>query len=188
MLADVIPEGLRAVGGGIGGFFPIGGGGLGLCDAAVAERSGVECVCADEGLRLFLRAATDGMAGAAEGGSGGGAAPGLGGGPPIGLAGGGLGVAAFRDFVVSGSESYMLTPPPRLFNLGIPPANSPPSCGAASIPPAAGCSLLLLALLPLPALPAPPGGRNPPGIGGAPAGAALVSFPLSIMGADRSLT
>lgn len=160
---------------------------MGFCAAAAVERSGVECVCAEEGLRLFLKAATDGIDGAAEGGSGGGAAPGLGGGPPIGLAGGGLGVAAFLDLEVSGSESYMLTPPPRLFSLGIPPANRPPNCGAASIPPAAGCSLLLLALFAPLALPAPPGGLSPPGIGGAPAGAALVSFPLSMIGADRSL-
>lgn len=142
---------------------------------------------------MFLSAATegtDGAEGAAEGGSGGGAAPGRGGGPPLGLAGGGgLGVAgAFLELLVSGSESYMFTPPPRDFNLGIPPANKPPNCGAASIPPAAaGCSLLLLALF---ALSDAPGGFSPPGtgIGGAPAGGALPeSFDLSMMGADRSL-
>jgi hypothetical protein len=34
---------------------------------------------------------------------------------------------------LSGSESYMLTPPVLFFSRGIPPANSPPSCGAAPI-------------------------------------------------------
>jgi hypothetical protein len=130
VLAELIPEGLRPVGGGSGGFFPIGGGGLGLC---TVEKSGVETV--DEGRRLFLSIETEGIEGAAEGGSGGGAAPGRGGGPPFGLGGGGgLGVAAFLELLVSGSESYMFTPPPRDFNLGIPPANRPPSCGADSIP------------------------------------------------------
>jgi hypothetical protein len=185
VLAELIPDGLRPVGGGNGGFLPIGGGGLGL---DVVEKSGEECV--DEGRRLFLNIDMEGVDGAAEGGRGGGAAPGRGGGPPLGLAGGGgLGVAAgFREFV-SGSESYMFTPPVLFFSFGIPPANKPPSCGAASIPPPAppeGCSELLLALF---AVPAPPGGRSPPGIGGAPAtGAAPESLPLSIMGADRSLT
>lgn len=187
VLAAVIPEGFLAVGGGKGGFFPIGGGGLGL---GAVEKSEVEFVWALEGRRLFLSAVTEGIAGAAEGGSGGGAAPGLGGGPPLGLGGGVLGVAAFLEVAVSGSESYMFTPPPLLFNLGIPPANNPPSCGAASIPlppPAAGAgeSLLLLARF---ALLDPPGGLSPPGIGGAPAtGAEPESFPRSMMGAERSL-
>lgn len=80
---------------------------------------------------------------------GGGAAPGGGGGAPggLGAAPGGKGGAAALGGGVetlldagSGSESYapVLTPPDFL-NFGMPPANSPPSCGAAdSIPPPTG--------------------------------------------------
>ena len=72
----------------------------------------------------------------------------------------------------------MSTPPDRLFNLGIPPANNPPNCGAAAtkppppplLPPPA--SLLLLAIpTSLPALALGIGGA--PGTGGAPNDATL---------------
>ena len=99
--------------------------------------SGSECELV--GLRLFFSAATDGGTGAAPGGAGGGAGgapPGRGGGAPFGTAGGLEGGGLFLEFV-SGSESYILTPPALFRSLGIPPANKPPNCGACSIPPAA---------------------------------------------------
>lgn len=72
----------------------------------------------------------------------------------------------------------MSTPPDRLFNLGIPPANNPPNCGAAVIspppppPPPPPASLLLLAIpTSLPALALGIGGA--PGTGGAPNDATL---------------
>jgi hypothetical protein len=79
--------------------------------------------------------------------------------------------------------------PPRLFSLGIPPANNPPNCGAsgkALAPPPVSLPLLAL-LLPGTAGAAPPGGFNVPGTGGAlgAAGPEDVLDP-SIMGADRS--
>jgi len=86
-----MPDGLREAGGGIGGFFP-GGGGFGL-----EPMSYIECVDAtEEGRKLFLSAAMDGF--------GGGRPPGIGGAFPGGFgaaARGGLG-AELRD--VSGSE------------------------------------------------------------------------------------
>lgn len=132
--------GFLEAGGGMGGFFPIGGGGLGL-EMAI---SGVECVACAEGRRLFFNAATPpGRGGAAPGGGGGapggpgglgGTAPGTGGAAPL-----GGGVDTLRD-VGSGSESYApVLIPPDFLSFGIPPANKPPNCGAAgSIPPPAG--------------------------------------------------
>ena len=108
--------------------------------------------------------------------------------------------AEFR--VVSGSDVYdeslsapVSTPPPLFFNFGIPPANSPPSCGAAVMPfvPVPRPSSLLLRARFVPPCPGiggaeAPGGFNKPGTTGAPAigalGAPFVSLP--IMGADRS--
>lgn len=132
--ADV---GFLDAGGGIGGFFPMGGGGLGL-EMAI---SGVDCEAWGDGRKVFLSADTPpGSGGAAPGGRGG-APGGLGAAPP-----GGRGAAAFgggvdtlRD-VGSGSESYApVLIPPDFLSLGMPPANSPPNCGGAgSIPPPAG--------------------------------------------------
>lgn len=140
ILFDARPDGFREAGGGIGGFLPIGGGGLGFAWAI----SGSEFVLI--GLRLSFRAATAGIAGAAPGGGRGGAAPGLGGGAALGLVGTFVG-GGFLLELVSGSESYTFTPPPVFLSFGMPPANSPPSCGALSIPPwPDDCSLLLLAL------------------------------------------
>lgn len=193
------PEGFRDAGGGIGGFLPIGGGfGFG------GVTSGAEAVdTMDDGLRLFRSAAILGGAGAAPGG-GGGAPPGTRGAPggfgaePT----GGRGTLALD---VSGSDRYgealsapvSMPLPPVLRSFGMPPANSPPSCGAA---PAASA-------LPAPSLPAvslllrtrPPGtgGARPLGGFGAPAfgtgGAPTAvragpsdTFPTC--GADRSLT
>lgn len=179
---DANPEGFRDVGGGMGGFLPIGGGGFGFVRISLSN----ECVLV--GLKLFFRTDTEGGRGADPGGSGGGATPGLGGGRPFGIDGVlETGAEAFLA-VVSGSESYMFTPPPVFLSFGIPPANSPPNCGAAStLPPAAafpGWSLLLLALFP-PAV----DGRRPPGTGGAPpTGGPAESLGLSMMGADRSFT
>jgi hypothetical protein len=137
-----------------------------------------------------LRAATPpGSGGAAPGGRGG--APGGLGAAAEGKGGAaarGGGVDTLRD-VGSGSESYapVLTPPDFL-SFGIPPANSPPSCGAAgSIPPPAGAlpcpwSLLLRALF--------GAGGLRPGTGGAPpiGGPALFVGLLLTIGAERSLT
>jgi hypothetical protein len=86
------------------------------------------------------------------------------------------------------------TPPPVFLNLGIPPANIPPSCGAEVVAdtPLSPPSLLLLARFP----PGGGGGASPPGAdglfaipgtGGAPiAGAAGADIFASIMGADLS--
>jgi hypothetical protein len=162
----------------------MGGGGFGFVRASLSN----ECVLV--GLRLLLRAEIEGGKGADPGGNGGGATPGRGGGRPFGIDGAlDTGAETFLEFV-SGSESYMFTPPPVFLSFGIPAANSPPNCGAASIPPPPpaaafpGWSLLLLALFP-PAV----DGRSPPGTGGAPPmGGPPESFGLSMIGADRSFT
>lgn len=112
-------------------------------------------------------------------------------------AGGGTGaepVGGFgaNFFGVSGSERYEESRsapvfiPPRLFNLGIPPANIPPSCGAAGS--AGPVSLLLRSRLLLPdANGAELGGGLSPGTGGAPPiGGPEESLGLSIIGAERS--
>jgi hypothetical protein len=179
--------GFLDAGGGIGGFFPIGGGGLGL-EIAI---SGVEYEACGDGRKEFLSADTPpGSGGAAPGGRGG-APGGLGAAPP-GLGGAtalGGGVDTLRD-EGSGSESYapVLTPPDFL-SLGMPPANSPPSCGGAAdsmLPPAGPLpcpwSLLLRALF--------GAGGLSPGTGGAPpiGGAASFVGLLLTIGADRSLT
>jgi hypothetical protein len=178
MIEDV---GFLDDGGGIGGFFPIGGGGLGL-ETAI---SGVECEAWGDGRKEFLSADTlPGSGGAAPGGRCG-APGGLGAAPPGGggAAALGGGVDTLRD-VCSGSESYapVLTPPDFL-NLGMPPANNPPNCGAAGSipPPAAGPSLLLRALF--------GAGGLSPGTGGAPpiGGAASFVGLLLTIGAERSL-
>jgi len=174
----------------MGGFLPIGGGGLGL----EIDMSGVDCVAAGEGLRLFLSAATPagGGGGAAAEGGRGGAPPGALGAAPLGM-GGALGAPGEGlRLLVSGSESYIFTPPALFRSFGIPPANMPPSCGADSMPVEAVVlpwSLLLLALFCADGTDGAPGGRSP-GTGGAPpiGGAAEEEEPdLSTMGADRSL-
>ena len=107
---------------------PIGGGGLGFKRA----RSGRLAV--DVGRRLFFSAAmAGGRGGAAFEGGRGGAPPG--GGlrlAPFGAGGGDAEGEGLRE-LVSGSESYMFTPPTLLRSLGIPPANKPPNWGADSI-------------------------------------------------------
>lgn len=66
----------------------------------------------------------------------------------------------------------MSTPPPRFFSFGIPPANSPPSCGGWSIPAALlsafPWSLLLRARFPGIGGASPPGALDIPGTAGAP--------------------
>lgn len=79
------------------------------------------------------------------------------------------------------------TPPPRFFNFGIPPAKSPPSCGASEVtelaPAPAPLSLLSLVA---PGTD-PPVDFNIPGTGGAPAAAAPPPpFDLSSKGPERS--
>jgi hypothetical protein len=129
--------GFLDAGGGIGGFFPIGGGGLGF-ECAI---SGVECEACGVGRNEFLRADTPPGGGGAAPGGGGGAPGGLGAAPggKGGAAALGGGVETLLD-VGSGSESYApVLIPPDFLSLGMPPANSPPNCGAAdSILPPAG--------------------------------------------------
>ena len=187
-----VEEDFRDAGGGMGGFLPIGGGGLGF------ERGRSEVLAAEAGLRLFFNAATLGGEGAVTEGGKGGRPPGGLGALPLGAVGGGaLGVAVGGDFLefVSGSESYRFTPPALFRSFGMPCANNPPSCGAESIPDAAEAapppiepwSLLLRARF----CPGGAGGRNPgAGTAGAPpaGGPAFDELPLSMMGADRSLT
>ncbi|KAK1037253.1 hypothetical protein LTR33_016251, partial [Friedmanniomyces endolithicus] len=148
-------EGLREAGGGMGGFLPIGGGGFGF-----VANGGLEFTLATEGRRLFLSADTPGGGGAAAEGGNGGAPPGGRSAKPFGGAGGALGALPGElRALVSGSESYMFTPPALFRSFGIPPAKMPPSCGADSMP-GAGLppwSLLLRTRLP----PAGAGGRSP---------------------------
>lgn len=85
----------------------------------------------------------------------------------------------------------MSTPPPRFFSLGMPPANRPPSCGAAdSMPPAAaGAPLSLLPWSLLLRMRLPPGtGGASPGTGGAPpiGGAPPPPEDFVTCGAERS--
>lgn len=174
-------DGFRDEGGGIGGFFPIGGGGLGF-PLILATEDG-----RDSPRRALIPGRTPGGAGGAEGG-----APGGFGAAPRGSAG----AEARFD---SGSERYgawswsapVLTPPDFL-SLGMPPANNPPSCGGAASPAPLSVSLLLLARFAPPgtggASPGTAGGLPIPGIAGAPMGAALAPpLTLPTIGADRSL-
>lgn len=153
----------------------------------------------ETGLRgVFLRFATNGLMGgdSVDGGCGGGRVTGGFG------AAGGLGADATGGFglVLSESERYgesRLAPvstPPRLRNLGIPPAKSPPSCGAAGrldvLSGPERPSLLLRSLFAEGTGGArPDGGLGMPGTGGAPAiGGPDVLLPsLEIIGADLSL-
>lgn len=191
-VVDGAADGFRLAGGGMGGFFPIGGGGFGFESAASGR------LAVDVGRRLLFNAATLGGRGAAFDGGNGGAPPGGLNPPPFGAGGGGAaGVLGAEDFLelVSGSESYMFTPPALFRNFGMPPANRPPNWGAVSVADAAAAappalfepwSLLLRALFP----PGGAGGRKPaPGTGGAPptGGATFEDDLVSIMGADRSL-
>lgn len=124
-----VPDGFRdANGGGGGGLFPdpeIEGGTRGTSRAEDGRDAGFG--------GGFRRLATNGL-GAGEsavGGTGGGRAPGGLGGPPIG--GFGADVVVARGRTGSESERYeesLLAPvwtPPRLRNLGMPPANKPPN-------------------------------------------------------------
>ena len=168
-------EGLREAGGGKGGFLPTGGGGLGFPNGAS------ETLEPRPGRGKFLCAATPDRTG------------GLGA-APLGAGGAGAGYLRAGDDV-SGSESYKLTPPVLLRNCGMPPANRPPSCGAAAMGPApllfVPWSLWLRARL-------WPGGLRlatapGPGIGtgGAPEGGGAAEREdnlASTMGAERSLT
>lgn len=168
-------EGLRPVGGGTGGFLPIGGAGLGFED-----RSGEDAIANGDGRKLLFT--EPGMSGVEPVGRG------VGGG--LGAEPMGRGMEGRRDD--SGSEEYeasSLAPvaiPPLFLSFGIPPAKSPPSCGAAlDVESTAGreTSLLLRALFAAVA-----GTPSPPGTGGAPSDglvAELDSFPTTI-GADLS--
>lgn len=133
-----------------------------------------------------------------------GRAPGTGG---AGGAPGGRGAAARGGFGtelrdVSGSERYGAPPvsaapvltPPDFLSFGMPPANSPPSCGGAATAPSPPVSLLLRARFPPGTGGASPpggaGGRPRPGTGGAPpiAGALGPLLTLPTSGEERSLT
>lgn len=164
------------------------GGGLGFVGI-----SGVLCILAREvGRRLFFSVATEGTCGAVDEGGRGGAPPGREGGK--GGAAARLGVLTLRAaLLLSGSESYILTPPALLRSLGMPPAKRPPSWGALSMPPPedapvgeVGWSLLLRARL----APAGAAGRRP-GTGGAPPVGgpeeAADAVLASTIGAERSL-
>jgi len=196
-------DGLREMGGGSGGALPPrndGGarGGVTSCDDR-ADLSGLSENGRPMGFNAgFFRCAARGLspegwggADSAEGGGGG-----LDAGPVGGLgaaAGGGRGAVLGR----SGSEAYCesrpapVSTPPRFLSLGMPPAKSPPSCGASGRPPP---DLLVVSLLLRSRLTAPapaaagagPGGRRP-GIAGAPGTAPpLEPLPLSIMAPDLS--
>jgi hypothetical protein len=124
--------------------------------------------------------------------------------PPGGFGAGGAALGGFgaelRDD--SGSERYgelvsapVLTPPD-FRSFGIPPANSPPNCGAPppiplSLAPSPPVSLLLLARPPGTGGARPDGGAGAlpmPGTGGAPPiGGPLGLSDFATIGADRSL-
>lgn len=145
---------------------------------------------------MFLRAATDGLAGGGAGGAPGGR------GAPGGLGADPVSARGVEGLDVSDSERYgdalsapVLTPPD-FRSLGIPPANKPPSCGAEAMPlsPAPPpASLPLRDLFPPGRGGArPPGGLGAmPGTGGAPPiGGPELFFtpPPPSCGAERSLT
>jgi hypothetical protein len=184
------------VGGGIGGFFPIGGGGFGL----PPTNSGAEAVdIVDVGRRLSLSADTAGLSLAAPPGGRGGAPGGFGAAPVGGLAGKELRDDSGSDIYGDWASAPVFTPP-ALRSFGMPPAKSPPSCGAAlivedrSLAPSPPVSLLLLARFPGTGGASPPGGAGGalpiPGTDGATpiGGAAGPSETLPTIGADRSLT
>lgn len=154
-------EGFREVGRG-GGFFPMGGGGpFRKLPGPIGGGPGAP------------RPGTEGAD--ADGGFGTGKV-------------GGLGADGAASAVFD--ESAPVSMPPRVFfRVGIPPANKPPSCGAASIPAPEACSLSLRARLPGTGG-APPGGFGAPpmtGIGGAPpTGGPDDEDDLPTTGADRS--
>lgn len=173
-------DGLRPDGGGKGGFLPAMGGGLpgrggvGTGADAVVDRG--------DGFIPLL----------------GPARPGIGGGPGGILSADAIGGFGTDALDVSGSEPYadsLLAPvdtpaPPVFFNLGMPPAKIPPSCGAPWLPndPPSdrfGTSLLLLTLFG----PGAVGGLNP-GTGGAPPMEGPADGPpdsLATIGPERSL-
>lgn len=186
------PDGFRDDGGGIGGFFPIGGG-FGFEETSEADPT--DC---GTGRRLFLSAETEGLLTGAGGGAGGrpGGAPG-----GLGALGGfdadsdgGCGVV--RDDSVSDryeeSASAPVLTPPDFLSFGMPPANRPPSCGAAdmALAPPPPVSLFDLALPSGTDGARPPGGFGiPPGTGGAPITGPppVLFFSFPSTGADRSL-
>jgi hypothetical protein len=183
-----IPDTFREDGGGRGGFFPMGGGGFGF-----DPMSGADFVDAiDEGRRLLCNAEIDGFGGLAPGTGGAGAPGGFGAAPR-----GGFGAPVLD---VSGSDRYgelLSAPvftPPDFRSFGMPPANSPASCGAADAmpPPVSPVSLLLRARFPGTGGASPEGGAGGfpmPGIGGAPpiGGPLGPSDTFPICGAERSL-
>lgn len=191
-------EGFLLVTGGGGGFVDPGNGGGGRGGASGA-------VFVDEDLEIglrgtFRRFATNGLTGgggdSVDGGRGGGRVPGgLGAAGSFGAdATGGFGRTLSESDRYGESRLAPVSTPPRLRNLGIPPAKRPPSCGADGT----------LALLSGPERPSlllrsrfaagtggarPVGGFLKPGTGGAPpiGGPADLPPSLEIIGADLSL-
>ena len=160
-----MPEGLREAGGGMGGFLPIGGGGLGFMPILDATDDGLES----------LRAPKMGFRADARGGFG-----------------AELRVDSGSERYGALPWSAPVLTPPDFRSFGMPPAKIPPSCGGVAIPLSPPVSLLLRARFPPPggARPGGAGRLAMPGTGGAPemAGAAGPSDTLPTMGADRSLT
>lgn len=189
-------------GGGAGGcplnFLPAGGGGGGFPNAmalkagfgaglgggflasglGTAGAESIECGVGLRALNLGIEGANAlGSGGAAEGGGGLGAEGRL---------------VSESEYEVCSPSAPVLTPPLVFFSFGMPPAKSPPNCGADSIvldepPPPPPVSLLLRFLLPLGVGGASPVGGRIPGTGGAPLiGPAPESGFLSSRGVDLS--
>lgn len=122
-------DGFLAVGGTTGGFLPVGGAGFDFAPGT----SGAEVEDCAEGLRAALRAPTFGILGAAFG-RGGGIVGGRGL-APFGLEGTPIEDCETLLKLDSCEESSVSCTPPDFRSFGMPAANSPPSCGGASIPP-----------------------------------------------------
>lgn len=163
-----VVEGFRDAGSG-GGFLPIGGGGP-FIDAEEPGRG--------RSLGVLRKLAMDGgRAGAALGGGRGGLPGGAGAAPPGGFGApnvGGFGAEDDRT-LLSGSDRYdesieaPVSTAPRVFrSFGIPPAKSPPSCGAACVGGAGALSRPLWSLLLLARFPGTGGARPPGGLGAPP--------------------
>lgn len=100
-MPEAADEGFREAGGGIGGFFPTGGGGFGLLMDTVEPESWLYGL----GRRLFFNAATFGGGGGAAADGGNGGAPGGRGADPFGMGGAFGELEDGLRLLVSGSES-----------------------------------------------------------------------------------